>query len=178
MSAYNLFSQPMSFFCQYSMCFIVFILRPVTTSFNQFQQVFCGSGPRFLKFSETGLVHGPSKKGNRTKTGPDFKALPPISSPKVFVPTPQSHHTTSPPTPAPPIPLPSESPIVLQSSNSITSSFFLFFLDCPSVFLHLHFALMHMLQAVPLLSPKVRRKKKIIEKRFNLPSPNTILCLP
>jgi hypothetical protein len=33
------------------------------------------SGSWILKFSGTGPVCGPSKKGNRTGTGPDFKAL-------------------------------------------------------------------------------------------------------
>ena len=32
-------------------------------------------GSCILKLSGTGLVRGPSKKGNRTETGPDFKAL-------------------------------------------------------------------------------------------------------
>ena len=74
MSAYNLSSHLMSYFYRYSTCFIVFLLRPVTTSFNWFFAVpvhgFC-----ILKLSETGPVCGPSKKGNRSKTGPDFKAL-------------------------------------------------------------------------------------------------------
>ena len=74
MSAYNLFLQPMSIFCWYSTCFIVFIPRPVTTGFDWF---FCGSGPRFLHSEAfwTGPVCGSSKKGNRTEIGPDFSAL-------------------------------------------------------------------------------------------------------
>jgi hypothetical protein len=32
-------------------------------------------GSWILKLSGTGPVRGPSKKGNRTETGPDFKAL-------------------------------------------------------------------------------------------------------
>ena len=80
MSAYNLFSQCMSYFCRYSTCFIVFIPRPVTTSFDRFFVFFffftvLVHGPCILKLSGTGLVHGPSKKGNRTETGLDFKAL-------------------------------------------------------------------------------------------------------
>jgi hypothetical protein len=69
MSDYNVFPQTMSYFCQSSTCFIVFIPRPVTTSLVPV----CGSW--ILKLSETGPVHGPSKKGNRTKIGRDLKAL-------------------------------------------------------------------------------------------------------
>ena len=44
------------------------------TGFLRFFAVLvCGSW--ILKLSETGLVRGPSKKSNRTETGPDFKAL-------------------------------------------------------------------------------------------------------
>ena len=74
MSSYNLFSQPMSYFCRYSTCFIVFIPRPVTTSFNRFFAVPVHSSC-ILKLSGTGPVCGPSKKGNRTETGLDFKTL-------------------------------------------------------------------------------------------------------
>ena len=56
------------------MCFIVFIPRPVTTSFDRFFAVAVHSSC-VLKLSGTGPVRGPSKKGNRTETGPDFKAL-------------------------------------------------------------------------------------------------------
>ena len=74
MSYYNLFSQHMSAFCRFSTRFIIFIPRLVTTSFLRFFAVpvrgFC-----ILKPSGTGPVRGPSKKGNRTETGPDFKAL-------------------------------------------------------------------------------------------------------
>ena len=51
------------------------------TSYNQFWLVFCGffavpvHGSCILKLSGTGPVRGPSKKGKRTETGPDFKAL-------------------------------------------------------------------------------------------------------
>ena len=74
MSGYKLFSQLMSYFYRYSTCFNVFIPRPVTTCFLRFFAVpVCGSC--ILKLSRTGQVRGPSKKGNRTETGPDFKAL-------------------------------------------------------------------------------------------------------
>ena len=74
MSAYNLFLQPMSYFCWYSTCLIVFIPRPVTTGFDWF---FCGSGPWFLHSEAfwTGPVCDPSKKGNRTEIEPDFSVL-------------------------------------------------------------------------------------------------------
>ena len=49
-------------------------LRPVTTGFLRFFAVLVRS-PWILKLSGTGPVRGPSKKGNRTETGPDFKAL-------------------------------------------------------------------------------------------------------
>ena len=77
MSGYNLFLQLMSYFYRYSTCFIVFIPRPVTTSFDRFFAVFAVPvhGSCILKLSGTGPVRGPSKKGNRTETGPDFKAL-------------------------------------------------------------------------------------------------------
>ena len=74
MSAYNLFSQLMSYFYRYSTCFNVFIPRPVTTSFDRFFAVPV-RGSCILKLSRTCPVCGPSKKGNRTETGPDFKAL-------------------------------------------------------------------------------------------------------
>ena len=49
-------------------------LQPVLTGFLQFFAVpvrgFC-----ILKLSGTGPVRSPSKKDNRTETGPDFKAL-------------------------------------------------------------------------------------------------------
>ena len=49
-------------------------LQPVSTGFLWFFAVpVCGSC--ILKLSRTGQVRGPSKKGNRTETGPDFKAL-------------------------------------------------------------------------------------------------------
>ena len=81
MSGYNLFSQLMSYFYRYSTCFNVFIPRPVTTSFLRFFAVpVCGSC--ILKLSGTGPVRGPSKKGNRTGTGPDFKALTQATSSK------------------------------------------------------------------------------------------------
>ena len=77
MSGYNLLSQLISYFYRYSTCFNVFISRPVTTSFDQFFAVFAVPvhGSCILKLSRTGPVCGPSKKGNRTETGPDFKAL-------------------------------------------------------------------------------------------------------
>ena len=74
MTAYNLFSQIMSYFCRYSTCFIVFIPRPVTTSFDRFFAVLVHNSC-ILKLSGTGPVRGPSKKGNRTKTELDSKAL-------------------------------------------------------------------------------------------------------
>ena len=74
MSGYNLFSHLMSYFYRYSTCFIVFIPRPVATSFDRFFAVPV-HGSCILKLSGTGPVRGPSKKGNRTETGPDFKAL-------------------------------------------------------------------------------------------------------
>ena len=64
----------MSYFYRYSTCFNVFIPRPVTTSFDRFFTVPV-RGSCILKLSGTGPVRGPSKKGNRTETGPDFKAL-------------------------------------------------------------------------------------------------------
>ena len=49
-------------------------LQPVSTGFLRFFAVpVCGSC--ILKLSGTGPVRGPSKKGNRTETRPDFKAL-------------------------------------------------------------------------------------------------------
>jgi hypothetical protein len=50
------------------------------TGYDQFGPVFCGflqfrSSSWILKLSGTGPVCGPSKKGNGTGTGPDFKAL-------------------------------------------------------------------------------------------------------
>ena len=64
----------MSYFYRYSTCFNVFIPRPVTTSFERFIAVLV-RGSCILKLSGTVPVRGPSKKGNRTETGPDFKAL-------------------------------------------------------------------------------------------------------
>ena len=49
-------------------------LQPVLTGFLQFFVVLV-RGSCILKLSGTGPVRGPSKKGNRTETGPDFKAL-------------------------------------------------------------------------------------------------------
>ena len=74
MSDYNLFSQHMSNFCRSSTCSIIFIPRLVTTSFLQFFAVLV-RGSCILKPFETGPVCGPSEKGNKTETGPDFKAL-------------------------------------------------------------------------------------------------------
>ena len=74
MSDYNLFSQRMSEFCRSGTRFIIFIPRPVTTSYDRFFAVPV-RGSCILKPSGTGPVRGPSKKGNRTETGPDFKAL-------------------------------------------------------------------------------------------------------
>ena len=61
------------------------IARVLMYSFrDQLQPVFCVflrffavpvRGSCILKLSGTGPVRGPSKKGNRTETGPDFKAL-------------------------------------------------------------------------------------------------------
>ena len=54
-------------------------LQPVLTGFLRFFAVpVCGSC--ILKLSGTGPVRGPSKKGNRTETGPDFKALSRITA--------------------------------------------------------------------------------------------------
>ena len=62
-------------------CFIVSCPRLVTTSFDHF---FCGflhfflapvCGSWILKLFRTGPVLGPSKKGKKTGTGPEFKAL-------------------------------------------------------------------------------------------------------
>ena len=78
MSAYDLFLELMSYFCWYSTCFIVFIPRSVITSFNQFFAVPVHSSC-ILKLSGTGLVRDPSKKGYRTESRPDFKALNAIS---------------------------------------------------------------------------------------------------
>ena len=76
MSDYNLFSQNMAEFCRSGTRFIIFIPRPVTTSYNRFFCGFLRSWSAVLGFwSFLGLVCGPSKKGNRTETGPDFKAL-------------------------------------------------------------------------------------------------------
>ena len=74
MSDYNLFLQPMSEFCLSNTRFTVFIPGLVTTVFLQFFVVPV-RGSWILKLSGTGPVFGPSKKGNRTETGPDFKAL-------------------------------------------------------------------------------------------------------
>ena len=74
MSAYNLFLQLMSYFCRYRTYFIVFIPRPVTTSFLRFFVVPVHNS-YILKLSGTSPVRGPSKKDNRTETGLDFKAL-------------------------------------------------------------------------------------------------------
>jgi hypothetical protein len=74
MSDYNLLLQPMSEFCLSSTCFTVFILGPVTTGFLRFFAVPV-RGSWIMKLSGTNLVCGPSKKGNRTETRPDFKAL-------------------------------------------------------------------------------------------------------
>ena len=49
-------------------------LQPVSTGFLRFFAVPV-HGSCILKLSGTGPVRGPSKKGNRTETGPDFKAL-------------------------------------------------------------------------------------------------------
>ena len=49
-------------------------LQPVLTGFLRFFAV-AVHGSCILKLSGTGPVRSPSKKGNRTKTGPDFKAL-------------------------------------------------------------------------------------------------------
>ena len=54
-------------------------LQPVLTGFLQFFAVPV-RGSCFLKLSGTGTVRGPSKKGNRTETGRDFKALGLIDS--------------------------------------------------------------------------------------------------
>jgi hypothetical protein len=74
MSDYNLLLQLMSEICLSSMCFTVFIPGPVTTGFLLFFAVPV-RGSWILKLSGTGPVCGPSKKGYRTETGPDFKAL-------------------------------------------------------------------------------------------------------
>ena len=76
----------MSYFYRYNTFFIVFIPRPVTTSFNWFIAVPV-HGSDILKLSGTGSVRGPSKKGNRTETGPDFKALPKTSLPMLLLET-------------------------------------------------------------------------------------------
>ena len=54
----------------------VTVFKPgsVTTGFLRFFAVPV-RGSWILKLSGTGPVRGPSKKGNRTGTGPDFKAL-------------------------------------------------------------------------------------------------------
>ena len=49
-------------------------LQPVLTGFLRFFPVPV-RGSCILKLSGTGPVRGPSKKCNRTETGPDFKAL-------------------------------------------------------------------------------------------------------
>ena len=49
-------------------------LQPVLIGFLRFFAVPV-RGSCILKLSGTGPVRGPSKKGNRTETGPDFKAL-------------------------------------------------------------------------------------------------------
>jgi hypothetical protein len=74
MSDYNLLLQPMSEFCLSSTHFTVFIPGPVTTVFLRFFAVLV-RGSWILKLYGTVQVRGPSKKGNRTETGPDFKAL-------------------------------------------------------------------------------------------------------
>ena len=76
----------MSYFYQYNTFFIVFIPKPVTTSFDWFFAVPVHSSC-ILKLSGTGPVRGPSKKGNRTETGPDFKALPKTSLPMLLLET-------------------------------------------------------------------------------------------
>jgi hypothetical protein len=77
MSDYKLSLLPMSEFCLSSTCFTVSFrdqLRPVFCGFLRFFAVPV-RGSWILKLSETGPVRGPFKKGNRTETGPDFKAL-------------------------------------------------------------------------------------------------------
>ena len=74
MSDYNLLLQHMSEFWRSGTHFIIFIPRPVTTGFLRFFAVLV-HGSWILKLSGTGPVRGPSKKGNRTETRPDFKAL-------------------------------------------------------------------------------------------------------
>jgi hypothetical protein len=74
MSDYNLLLQPMSEFSLSSTRFTVFIPGPVTTGFLRFFAVPVHSS-WILKLSGTGPVHSSSKKGNRTETGLDFKAL-------------------------------------------------------------------------------------------------------
>ena len=49
-------------------------LQPVSTGFLRFFAVPVHSSC-ILKISGTGPIRSPSKKGNRTETGPDFKAL-------------------------------------------------------------------------------------------------------
>jgi hypothetical protein len=78
MSDYNLLLQHMSEFCLSRTRFTVFIPGPVTTGFFRFFLRFfavpvCGSW--ILKLYGTGPVRDPSKKGTRSETGPDFKAL-------------------------------------------------------------------------------------------------------
>ena len=74
MSAYNLFSQPMSYLARVLLYSFRDQLQPVLTGFLRFFAVPV-HGSCILKLSGTCPVRGPSKKGNRTETGPDFKAL-------------------------------------------------------------------------------------------------------
>ena len=77
MSDYNLFSQRIPSFANLARVLLYSFrdrLRPVMTGFLRFFAVPV-RGSCILKPSGTGPVRGPSKKGNRTETGPDFKAL-------------------------------------------------------------------------------------------------------
>ena len=54
--------------------FNIFIPVLVRTGLDQFGPVYSGSGPVFLdlEISRTGPGSGSAKKGERTRTGPDF----------------------------------------------------------------------------------------------------------
>jgi hypothetical protein len=77
MSGHNLLLHNISWFCWFTPCFNTFIPGLVQISLDRFFPVFSGFGLVFLDLatSRTGLGPGPAKKGDRTRTGPDFKAL-------------------------------------------------------------------------------------------------------
>ena len=74
MLGYNLFLHNISFFGRSEPAFTIFGPGLVWTGLDRFWSVFGGPGPVFwvLGIPRTGPGPGPSKKGPRTGTGPDF----------------------------------------------------------------------------------------------------------